>query len=193
MTSGGCVVGQAVGHVVEREELLGDRLPHRARAPRGADRQHAVAVDAADRGAVDLQLAGPADRGALGEAAHDPVGPGRRSSSLNTLSSDIIASRCSKGGKASSSGDPTCCVGESGVCSSGNARLDGLQLAEAGVELGVGHRQVGQHVVAVAGVADDAAQLVVLRRGRRRGRGQPAWRRSYRAGVTARSRARRRR
>ena len=43
----------------------------------------------------------------------------RRSASLKTLSSDCIASRCSNGGKAASSGDPTCCVGESGVRSSG--------------------------------------------------------------------------
>ena len=38
MTVGRVVVGEAVGHVVEGEELLGDGLPHRAGAPGGARR-----------------------------------------------------------------------------------------------------------------------------------------------------------
>ena len=59
-----------------------------------------------------------------------------------------------------------------------------LQLAEAGVELGVGHRQVGQHVVAVARVADEAAQLVVLRAGGSEVAVSRHERRSYRGGVT---------
>ena len=59
---GRVVVGEAVGHVVEREQLLGDGLPHRAGAAGGADREHAVAVHAVDGGAVDLQLARPPDR-----------------------------------------------------------------------------------------------------------------------------------
>ena len=110
-----------------------------------------------------------------GQAADAPARtrPAGRAS-LNTLSSDCIASRCSNGGKASSSGDPTCWVGESGVGSSGKRCLDRLELAEPGVELGVGHGEVGQHVVAVAGVADEAAQLVVLRPGRGEASGQPA-------------------
>jgi hypothetical protein len=45
----------------------------------------------------------------------------RRSPSLNTLSSDIIASRCSNGGNAESIGDPTSWVGESAVRRTGNS------------------------------------------------------------------------
>ena len=58
----------------------------------------------------------PAGRPRCTRSAH-----ARRSASPNTLSSDCIASRCSNGGNASSSGEPTCCVGESGVCSTGNS------------------------------------------------------------------------
>ena len=86
----------------------------------------------------------------------------RRSSSLNALSSDCIGSRWVNGGKASSSGAPTCWVGESGVCSDGVLALELLEAVEPGVEVGVGHRRLGQHVVAVAGLADLAGELVVL-------------------------------
>ena len=72
---GRVVVGEAVGHVVEREQLLGDGLPHRSRAAGGADGEHAVAVHAVDRGAVDLQLAGPAHLATGRQAALHAVGP----------------------------------------------------------------------------------------------------------------------
>ena len=77
MTVGRVVVGEAVGHVVEGEELLGDGLPHRAGAAGGADRQHAVAVDAVDGGAVDLQLARPPHRRCRpGRPRAHALGPG---------------------------------------------------------------------------------------------------------------------
>ena len=125
------VVAQAERHVVEREQLLGDGLADHTRATRRADGEPPVAVHAVDGGAVDLELAHPADRGARRRARAArarPTPAGRRS--LKTLSSDIIGSRCSNGGNASSSGAPTCWVGESGVLQLRERRLERLELAE---------------------------------------------------------------
>ena len=159
---GRVVVGQPVGHVVEGQELLGDGLPHRAGAARGADREHAPPVHAVDGRAVDLQLARPADRRALGQAADDPIGPGPQVRLAEDVVERLHRLEVLERREGGVERRPHLLRGRVGRAELGEALLDRLELVEAGIELRIGHGEIGEHVVPVPSVPDETAQLIVL-------------------------------
>ena len=160
---------QPVRHVRDGEDLRGDVLPGGAITTGGGDGEHTVPVDEVDRDAVDLALAHVADgHRVVTEAAADARGP-----RLDLLAVERVVERQHRhqmldgrergvDGRADLTGRRSV-AGEVGM-----ARLEVLELSQFGVERRVRHRRFGQHVVAVAGLADGACELIVATTGRLR-------------------------
>ena len=156
-------------------------------------RERAVLVDQLHRQPVELRLARRSSTGGLGAAGRAAGGPARRtrrsSSSLVTLPSESMGSRCATLANCSLGAPATRWVGESGVASARVRRLQRLELPHEPVVLGVGEDRLVEDVVGVVGGADlgpqcssdpSAAGVGMARRWRRgaRRRRQPARARS---------------
>ena len=105
----------------DRAEVRRHVLALDAVSARRASDEHAVLVGEVDGETVDLRLDDVGDRLVRAEPLADVVGPLESASSVVTLSSEPICSRCRTFWKRSEGGAPTRCVGESGVTSSGCA------------------------------------------------------------------------